>query len=148
VTVDFVALLGFAPGDVVSIDAEEHWLEGAWLLAELATPVAALFFARDATIGALVAERPEVFRLAPCALAALADPPHSLEHDAALFERMRRVPVAVTAFGDAPEPAVREGLFLDYRAPAGRALWVLASAPSSRAWHGESVAHVERWGLG
>src|SRR6185503_2821954 len=60
---DRLARAGFlvGVGDVISVGANEAWLEHAWLLSEAGAPVAALLFARDATLVALPAQRKSVF---------------------------------------------------------------------------------------
>jgi hypothetical protein len=136
------------PGDVVSVDGRDHWIGGVWLLSESELPVAALFFAADATLGVLAAPRTDVHLLAACEIDVAADPPFSLEHNGTHFERERRVPVELTSFGSAPALPVHEALFLEYRGFGGDILLVLAQGSRSWAWLGRSLdqGRVERWG--
>lgn len=143
-----VESFGLSPGDVVSVDAREHWLEGAWLLEEIDLPIAAFFFASDAALGVLAAPRTDLFALAACELDIARDPPLSLEHAGTRFERARRVPVELTSFGSAPALPGRHALFLEYRALGQEALLILALGSRASAWLGTSLdwARVERWG--
>ena len=142
------ASIGLSPGDVVSVEGCEHWLEGAWLLSELAVPVAAIFFASDATLAAAAAPRNDLFRLRARDVIVAADAPFVLEDEGTHFERERRLPVALTSFGDAPELPAREALFLQYRSLGGDALLVLSSPSGSLVWNGSRAdpRGVERWG--
>jgi hypothetical protein len=139
--------IGFAPGDVVSLDGHEHWLEGAWLLSELGMPVVALFFASDATLAVAAAPRTDLLRLEVCELLVTAAPFY-LEHEGTRFERERRLPVELTSFGVAPELLADQALFLEYRALGGDALLVLSSDTWSWAGRGSRAdkSHLERWG--
>lgn len=139
---------GLSPGDVVSVDGRDHWLEGAWLLSEIDLPVAAFFFASDATLALQAAPRTDLHALAPCEVDVAADAPFSVEHAETRFERERRIPVELTCFGRAPELPAREALFLEYRGFGGDVLLVLGHGSRSWAWLGRSLdgARVERWG--
>jgi hypothetical protein len=141
---------GLLPGDVVSIDGRDLWVGGVWLLSESDLPVAAFYFAADATLGVLAAPRTEVHLLAACQIDVAADPPFSLEHGGTHFEREHRLPVELTSFGNAPALPVHEALFLEYRGFAGDVLFVLAQGCRSWTWLGRSLdrTRVERWGPG
>jgi len=139
---------GLSPGDVVSVEAREHWLQGAWLLEEIHLPIAAFFFASGAALGVLAAPRTDLYVLAACELDIARDPPLSLEHAGTRFDRARRIPVELTSFGSAPALPGRDAQFLEYRALGEEALLVLARGSRASAWLGTSLdrARVERWG--
>jgi hypothetical protein len=141
---------GLLPGDVVSVDGRDHWFQGAWLLSEIDLPVAAFFFASDATIAAPAAPRTELYSLAPCEVELGAGAPFSVEEAGIRFERERRIPVELMRFGSAPELPAREALFLEYRGFGGDVLLVISYGSRSSAWLGRTLegARVERWGPG
>lgn len=137
-------------GDVVEVAGRELWLESAWLLSEGADPVAALYAAREAVLVVLPPPRRTVYLVDAVDLRLPDDPPASLESGGVRFERVRRIPVRITAIeGTAPLPW-DEALLAEYRGLAGDVLWLLGRGPSAKAWQGRVVgeSEIERWGGG
>lgn len=132
-------------GDViVRTSGDEAWLAGAWLLCEH-VPVASLFVAPDRGIDRMILAWPlpearlawlDGLELAPWPIA---EPPAVLEAGARRFERTRRRPLTVRAFGDAP-PSPAGILFAEYKEPGGGVLVTVSAMGLCRAWSGTYLA--------
>jgi hypothetical protein len=135
-------------GDVVSIHGEELWLEQGWLLTESGRPLAALFEAREASVLQFAPPRREQFRLTRVEFPFPGDAPTSLEHGGERYERMRRLPVELSAIGESRPPPWQAALLLEYRSLGGELLLVLGQAPHFLCWTGPSLSEgaIERWG--
>jgi hypothetical protein len=137
-------------GDVVDVAGQELWLETAWLLSESGDVIAALFGAREATLVVVPRPRRGVYLLREVALSVPEDPPSTVEAGGVRFERIRRIPVRITAVGASPPLPWDEALYVEYRGLAGDALFLLGRGGRAKAWQGRLVAEsdIERWGGG
>ncbi len=135
-------------GDVVIKvgGAEEAWLAGALVLVE-DVPVAALFVAPEAGGDRAIYVRarpaaPTVTWLAPLAPQELVlgtEPPSSLEHDGACFDRVRRLPVRVRREGVGAPDVGERALLAEYAAPGASRLVVVLAQGRAHAWRGEAL---------
>lgn len=135
-------------GDVVSVQGEELWLEHGWLLSEAGRSLAGLFQAREASLLEFAPPRREHFRLTRTDVAIPGDAPTSLEHHGVRYERVRRLPVEVSAIGDSRPPPWSTALLVEYRSLASELLLVVGQAPEYLAWQGLPLLDgaLERWG--
>lgn len=135
-------------GDVVvARDGREAWLAGVLIFSEEA-PVAALFVAPDSGAEHVVYVRPlpseEVLWLARIEPDALGlevgrEPPSSLEHDRARYERQRRLPLRVSRFGTHAPSIGEESILSEYRASTGNALVIVTWDGGVLALHGRGL---------
>ncbi|MFO0567489.1 MAG: hypothetical protein U0263_17660 [Polyangiaceae bacterium] len=137
-------------GDVVEIGGQELWFEEGWLLREGDEPVVALFRAHEAAVVALPPPNGTLYVLDEVELVLPSDPPSSVESKGVRFERVRRLPVRVTALGKSAPLPWEEALLVEYRGLGRDALWVLGRGGRARAWQGRSVhpSEIVRWGGG
>ena len=137
-------------GDVVEVAGKELWLESAWLLSEGGDPVAAVYVAREAVLLVLPPPKRTLHLLALVELRLPDNPPASVESGGVRFERVRRIPVRVTAIENSAPLPWDEALLAEYRGLAGDVLWMLGRGASAKAWQGRVVAEseIERWGGG
>jgi hypothetical protein len=146
-------LEGFACklGDVVirRIEGDEAWLAGALVLAE-DSPVAALFVAPVAggERALLVPGPPRtaltwLTPLTPGELALSGEPPRSIEHAGARFERTRRLPVHVSRLGKGAPDVGPSALFAEYETHGAERLVVVVGRDAALAWRGVALAEGE-----
>jgi hypothetical protein len=146
-------LEGFACklGDVVirRVEGDEAWLAGALVLAE-ERPVAALFIAPVAggERALLVPGPPRaaltwLTPLAPGELALSGEPPRSIEHAGARFERTRRLPVHVSRLGKGAPHVGQSALFAEYETRGAERLVVVVGQDAALAWRGVALAEGE-----
>ena len=137
-------------GDVVVRLAErdEAWLAGA-LVFEEQQPVAALFVAPEAGAdrAVLVHHAEEgllwLSPLGPAPLVLPGDPPMTLEHAGARFERWRRLPVRVRRLG-AHAPAVGDtAVVAEYRGPGAERAVVVAGDQRTCVWVGIALRNTD-----
>lgn len=138
-------------GDVIGVGGRELWLVSGWLLSEGNEAIFAVLFSSGDE--ALVLRPhgnalPVLVKETTIEIAEQA--PNTLESDGVRFERARRLPVTLTALGDAPEPPWTETLVCEYRGLAGESLWLLGHGKFARAWQGRalSASEIELWGGG
>lgn len=141
--------LGFGVeiGDVISLGAEELWLEGGWLLSEGAEPVAVVLPMREATLLALPGPQQQLYRLTPLSAGDFGGA-SSVESGGVRFERARRLPVELEPVGRGSDPPYKSAVLAEYRAPSGDTLWALDRDGAGLAWQGRRVRddELERWG--
>jgi hypothetical protein len=139
-------------GDVVVRTAErdEAWLAGALVFLE-GGPVAALFVAPEAggDHAVLVGEANSavIAWLTPIAEGDLAlttdDPPLTIEHAGARFERVRRRPVAVVRVGSGATSVGDRATLAEYIGPDAERLVVVAGTDRRLAWRGVDLAQAD-----
>jgi hypothetical protein len=141
---------GVEQGDVISVPGRELWLEQGWLLREAGEPIAAILFAREATIVALPEPNRCIHLLQQAELALPAEPPSALDHAGVRYERTRRLPVEIEVMPQSPEPPWPSALLVEYRGLANEVLWALVQSGSCSVWCGRALdaAEIERWGGG
>jgi hypothetical protein len=132
-------------GDVVVRRGErdEAWLAGALVLRE-DRPVAVLFVAPEAREDrALFVRDGAMTWLAPFAgmpAMALGEPPHAIEHEGALFQRTRRLPVHVERLGTGT-PAIGERAVVgEYSGLGAERVVVIAGTQAVAAWRGVALS--------
>jgi len=134
-------------GDVLVRVAErdEAWLAGALVLEE-EHPVAVIFVAPEAggdrAIFVRSAPSPGIAWLAPLApgeLALTPDPPHSLEHGGARYQRVRRLPVTVSRIGSGAPAVGAQAIVAEYEGGGTDRIVVLAGAHQTLAWKGVAL---------
>ncbi len=142
--------------DVVLVDDEEAWLEGALVFREAAggdgsvgvheRTVAALFFAPVAGKHRAVYAR----ALPPASLHWLdevfpgdpivgAEPASALEVEGIRFERTRRLPLRITRVGEGAPDLEGRAVIAEYDGGAGASLVVVAARGASRTWRGRRL---------
>jgi hypothetical protein len=138
-------------GDVVirRSEGDEAWLAGALVLAE-ERPVAALFVAPVAggERALLVPGPPRtaltwLTPLPPGELVLSGEPPRSIEHAGAHFERTRRLPVHVSRLGKGAPHVGASALLAEYEAHGAERLVVVVGQEAALAWRGVSLAEGE-----
>jgi hypothetical protein len=138
-------------GDVVVrvVERDEAWLAGALVFLE-ERPIAALFvapeaggdraiFVRDAAGVGLTWLSP----LPAGALSLAKEPPHSLEHEGARFERVRRLPVRVARFGSGAPSVGDRAVVSEYGGPGTQRVVIVAGDERTIAWRGVDLAPTE-----
>lgn len=148
--IDAFAALPCRLGDVVVrvLERDEAWLAGA-LVFEEDHPVAALFVAPEAggDRAVFVDDAPgaTLTWLSPMTqgdAAVTAEPPHVLEHEGAILERARRLPVRVVRLGSGAPTIGERAVLAEYGGPGTQRILVVAGAEKTLAWKG--VALVPR----
>jgi hypothetical protein len=138
-------------GDVVvrMVERDEAWLAGALVFVE-DRPVAVLFVAPEAggdrAIFVRDAPGSGLTWLAPLAegeLLLTKEPPHSLEHRGARFERSRRLPVRIARLGSGAPGLGDRGVVSEYGGPGTQRIVVVAGAERTLAWRGVALAPAE-----
>ncbi len=137
-------------GDVVSSGGSEAWIEHGWILCEGDETVAAVLRASEVTLVVTPPPGSRVFWLQAIDIDHPDDPPATVAHDGARYERASRVPVRVEALGTSPDPPWRSAILAEYRALDGATIWTLGAAGLVSAWAGRRVdpGDFERWGGG
>jgi hypothetical protein len=146
-------LAGFACklGDVVirRVEGDEAWLAGALVLAE-DRPVAALFVAPVAGgERALLVPGPprtELTWLTPLGSGEVVlsgEPPRSIEHAGARFERTRRLPVHVSRLGKGAPQVGQSAVLAEYESHGAERLVVVVGRDAALAWRGVALAEGE-----
>jgi hypothetical protein len=146
-SVDPFAAFPCTLGDVIVRRAErdEAWLAGALLFAE-DRPVAALFVAPEAGGDRAIFVREgtrDLVWLAPLPAAVSApagEPPHTIEHRGARYERRRRLPVRVEVHGTGVPAVGSRAVIAEYAGPGADAIVLVVGTDATRAWQGGTLA--------
>jgi hypothetical protein len=137
-------------GDVVVrlAEGDEAWLAGA-LVFEEQRPVAALFIAPEAGAdrAVLVHHAEEgllwLSPLSPAQLVLPSEPPMTLEHAGARFERWRRLPVRVRRMGTHAPAVGNTAVIAEYRGPGPERAVVVAGDQQTCAWVGIALRKAD-----